>query len=301
MKTILLTSKQREFLIQQRIKDPSRKRKISLKWGRGKATPRSSLEAPPPSRRDPPGARARLLIIIRREPSPSPTRKTARFILRSEEGPGPGPRWPWGSARPHPWSRGKFPRSGANLSRWWPVMWPRPRLRPFRGHIDWRRGSLMIYSATPSQAALRPLTVRETTGSRNSLGTTRTVGWCRGQVTPATHRHWQGTPALVGCQIILSASIHPWPRPRRSTNQRSIVLSHWEPLATSLPVIITPLRMPQPIWDPCCQRKCRKSLKWEDLSATIVVKTFNINQEIYLNFIRFWFYWLHASRTNNAN
>ena len=178
----------------------------------------------------------------------------------------------------------------------------RPRPRPFRGHIDWRRGSLMTYSVTPSQAALRPLTARATTGSRNSLGTLRAVGWCRGQVTPTKHRHCQEIPAQVGCQIISSASIHPWPRPRRSTNQRSTVLSHWEPLDTSLPVIITPLRMPQLIWDPCCQRKCRKILKWEDLSATIVVKTFNINQEIYLNFIRFWFYLLHAPpRTNNAN
>ena len=63
-----------------------------------------------------------------------------------------------------------------------------------------------------------------------------------------------------------------------------------------------PLRMLLPIWEQCCQRKWRKILKWEDLSAIIVVNILYINQEeIYLNFIQFWFYLMHAARTNNAN
>ena len=198
MKTIHLTSKQRGFLIQQRIKDPSRRRKINLKWGRVKVTPRSSHGGPPLSPPAPPGARARL-SRIRSGPSRSPTRKTARFTLRcSEVGPGPEPRWVSESARHHRWSRGKSPRSGANLSRWWPIMCP----RPFRGHIGSRREILRTFlvTITPSPVS----TVRETIGSRNSPETR--VEWWREQAAATTrHRHCQEIPALVGCQIILSA------------------------------------------------------------------------------------------------
>ncbi len=198
MKTINLTSKQRGFLIQQRIKDPSRRRKINLKWGRVKVTPRQSLGAPLPSHQGPPGARARL-SRIRSEPSRSPTRKTARSTLRcSEDGPGPEPRWVSESARHRPWSRAKSPRSGANLSRWWPIMCP----RPFRGHIGSRREILRTFlvTITPSPVS----TARETIGSRNSPETQAV--WCREQAALATrHRHCQEIPALVGCQIILSA------------------------------------------------------------------------------------------------